>query len=162
MANLDVSPQSDPPATFVNVPGLLRLSLFIGGFIREILYGEDSPQPKKNLVHSHLTKHEAGVELVTFLAAVYCICHRPSDYRKRQRFYVVCGGILIVLATISVTADALLAKYTWIDASERYYPGGQLESHEPSESDWYNILGFSADATANILGDGLLVRHIFP
>jgi hypothetical protein len=117
--------------------------------------------PRNHLLHSHLTKHEAGVELVTFFAAVYCIRHRPSDYRKRQRLYVVCGGVLIVLATISVTADALLAKYTSIDASESNYPVGQPESHGSSESDWYNILGFSADATANILGDGLLVRHIF-
>lgn len=97
-----------------------------------------------------------------FFAAVYCICHRPPDYRKRQRFYIVHGGVLIVLATISVTADALLAKEVWIGASERHYPGGQVESHGPSESDWYNTMGFSADAAANIFGDGLLVRHIFP
>lgn len=114
-----------------------------------------------HFLHYHLTKRDAGVELVTFFAAVYCIRHRPSDYRKRQRFYVVCGGALIVFATISVTSDALLAKYTWIDASEGHHPGGQAGSHRPSESDWYNTLGFSADATANILGDGLLVRHIF-
>ena len=98
------------------------------------------------------------MELVTYFAAVYCICHRPSDYRKRQRFYIVYGGVLFVLATLSVTADALLVKDTF-GASERQRPGGQ---HGPSESPWYNHLGFSADAAANILGDGLLVRHIFP
>ena len=154
MADLNSSQSS---AAVVNVP--LQRSLLIGSTIREILYGESSPPPRKYLDHSHLTKYEAGVELATFFAAVYCICHRSSYYRKRQRFYIAYGGILIVLATISVTADALWAKYTLINANA---PNGQVGSHGSSDSGWYNHLGFSADATANILGDGLLVRYISP
>jgi hypothetical protein len=63
-----------------------------------------------------------------------------------------------MLATISVTSDALWAKYTLIDGP--HYADGQSESSGLPENAWYNTFGFSADAGANILGDGLLVRPI--
>jgi hypothetical protein len=101
---------------------------------------------------------ETGVEIFTFFAAVHCICHRSSSYRKRQRLYIVFGGVLIILVTISVISNALWGQYIWIE--RRNYPGGQLRFYIASEGAWYNVLGIVADATTNILADGLLVRPI--
>ena len=98
------------------------------------------------------------MEIFTFFAAVYCIYHRSSNYRKRQRSYIVFGGVLIVLVTTSVMSTTLWGQYTWID--HRNYPGGQFGFYNASEGAWYNILGFVADATTNILADGLLVCPI--
>src|SRR5579863_6803928 len=61
-----------------------------------------------------LTHLEAGMEIVTFFAAVYCIFHRPSGYRKGQRFYVIYGGILLSLTTITHALDVLWGQYMWI------------------------------------------------
>jgi hypothetical protein len=96
----------------------------------------------------------AGVEMFTFFAAIYCISHRSSSYRKRQRVYIIFGGVLLVLVTISVMSNALWGQYIWIE--DRNYFG----FYGASEGAWYNILGFVADATTNILADGLLVRPI--
>ena len=101
---------------------------------------------------------ETGVEIFTFFATVYCICHRSSNYRKRQRSYIAIGGTLVVLVTISVMSNGLWGQYIWIE--HRNYPGGQLRFYNASEGAWYNVLGFAADATTNILADGLLVRPI--
>lgn len=101
---------------------------------------------------------ETGVEIFTFFTGVYCICHRSSNYRRRQRSYVIFGGVLLVLVTISVMSNSLWGQYMWIE--HRNYPGGQLSFWYASQSAWYNVLGFAADAATDILADGLLVRLI--
>ena len=113
----------------------------------------------QGIIRPYLTQQEAGMEIFTFFAAVYCISHRSSShYRKTEKLYVVYGGILLVLVTIEVVPEALWCQYIWID--HRNYPGGPLGFYRASQSTWYGALGFAADATANILGDGLLVRSI--
>lgn len=98
------------------------------------------------------------MEIFIFLAAVYCICHRPSSYRKSQIFYIVHGGILLALITIQVAIDAMWGQFMWID--HRNDPGGPLKFLADSHSSWSFILAFAAGAAANILSDGLLVRPI--
>jgi cell division protein FtsW (lipid II flippase) len=71
------------------------------------------------------------LEIFTFFAAVYCISHRPPDYRKRQRFYMIYGGILLILVTIDVALDCLWGEYMWID--HRNYPGGPPKFFVASE-----------------------------
>jgi hypothetical protein len=102
---------------------------------------------------------EAGLNIFAFLASVYCISDRPSEYRKGQTFYVVYGGILLALTAIAVATDALWGQYMWID--RRNYPGGPLGYFAASEGSWFNVLGLAAGAATNIVGDGLLVRLIF-
>jgi hypothetical protein len=102
-----------------------------------------------------LTQPEAGLEIFTFFAAVYCISQRPLEYRKRQKFYIIYGGALLSLATIEVASDALWGQDIWID--HRNNPGGPLAVFTASHT-----LSFGAGAMANILGDGMLVRHDFP
>jgi hypothetical protein len=101
----------------------------------------------------------AGLGIFSFFASVYCISHRPDDYRKAQRFYVIYGGVLLALTTIDLVSGALWGQYMWID--HRNFPGGPLGYFIVSEAAWYNVLGMAAGATANILGDGLLVRPMF-
>jgi hypothetical protein len=113
------------------------------------------PQPRKE---SHLIHSAAGMEIVTFFAAVYCVSNRPSGHRKGQKIYVIYGGVLLSLTTIEVALDALWGEYMWIDY--RNYPGGPLGFYQASEVAWYTALAFGAGVTANILGDGLLVRSI--
>lgn len=149
MADLDI------PFAPVNVP--LERSLYIGNILRAIIYGEKFPRNQSNHF-SRLTQREAGLEIFTFLAAVYCISHRPPEYRKGQKCYVIHGGILVMLVTISLAANSMWGQYMWID--HRNYPGGPLGFYRATQSAWYNVLRFAADVTANILGDGLLVRLI--
>jgi len=52
-------------------------------------------------------------------------------------------------------SNALWGQYIWIE--RRNYPRGQLRFYIASEGAWYNVLGIVADATTNILADGLLV-----
>ena len=99
------------------------------------------------------------MELFTFFAAVYCIWGRSSDYRKGRVFYVAYGGVLLMLVTIAVVTDGLWGQYMWID--RRNYPGGPLGFFAATGNAWYNVFGSAADATANVLGDGLLVRLIY-
>jgi hypothetical protein len=100
------------------------------------------------------------MELVTFFAAVHCICHRPSRHRKGQKFYVIYGGVLLTLTTIEVALDALWGELMWID--HRNYPGGPLGFYQASQVAWYTAMAFAAGVSANILGDGLLVCPITP
>jgi hypothetical protein len=99
------------------------------------------------------------LEIFTFFAAVYCISQRPPDYQKRQRFYVIYGGVLLSLTTVEVAFDALWGQYMWID--HRNYPGGPVAFFQASEGSWYSATAFGGSVMANILGDGLLVRHVF-
>jgi len=147
MADSDIS-----FATPVNVP--LERSLYIGNILRAIIYGETFPIKANH----YLTQREAGLEIFTFLAAVYCISHRPPEYRKRQKIYVIYGGILVMLVTISLAANSVWGQYMWIDY--RNYPGGPLGFYRATQSAWYNVFRFAADVMTNILGDGLLVRLI--
>ena len=139
---------------------LLERSIYIGDFLYGILYGE-SPHPSGNVsFRSHLTQSDAGLEIFVFFAAIHCISNRPPDYRKRQTFYLVYGGILLALATINVTVSAVWGQYMWID--HRNHPGGPLGLYAVTQGAWYNILRFAANSTGNILSDGLLVRPISP
>ena len=105
-----------------------------------------------------LTQQEAGVELFMFFAAVYCIYQRPSNYRKRQKYYIFYGAILLVLFMIQLASEVLWGQFMWID--HRNYPGGPLAFYAASQVEWYVVIGTSATALANIFGDGLLVRTI--
>jgi hypothetical protein len=109
-------------------------------------------------VASYTGDSDAGLDIFAFFASVYCIFDRPSDYRKGQTFYVVYGGILLALTAIAVAMDALGGQYMWID--HRNYPGGPDGYFEATGAAWFNVLGQSAVAATNILGDGLLVRLI--
>ena len=99
------------------------------------------------------------METFTFFAAVYCISQRSPDYRKRQRFYMAYGAVLLLLFTIQFISEALWGQYMWID--HRNYPGGPLAFYAASQAAWYVVIGLVATAVVNILGDGLLVSAVF-
>ena len=105
-----------------------------------------------------LTQQETGAELFMFFAAVFCILKRPPNYRKRQKYYVIYGGILLVLFMIQLASEVLWGQYMWID--HRNYPGGPLAFYAATQVQWYVVIGTSATALANIFGDGLLVRTV--
>ncbi|KAI0043707.1 hypothetical protein FA95DRAFT_1475919, partial [Auriscalpium vulgare] len=116
-------------------------SIYIGNFFRGILY---------------------GLEIFTFFAAVYCLWGRSSRETRGRKFYVVYGGILLSLVTIAVTTDALAGQRMWID--HRNFvggPGGPLGYFGSTSASWVNVFGSSADAVANIMGDGLLVYRAY-
>jgi hypothetical protein len=98
------------------------------------------------------------VEIFTFFAAVYCILQRPPQYRKRQRFYIIYGAVLLALVAVQVGSDGLWGEFMWID--HRNHPGGPLGFYVASQVAWYVIAGGVSTAMANIVGDGLLVRPI--
>ena len=139
----------------VPVDGTLERSLYIGTMLRGILYGENSHV--SNIIYSNLT-HQQGVEVFTFFASIYCISRRPPQYRKRQKFYIVYGAILLALITIQVAFDMMWGTFMWIE--HRNYPGGPLGFFEASDGAWYNAMCYTSNSIANILSDGLLVRLI--
>ena len=143
--------------TRINIP--FERSIYVGNMLSGILYGESSflQTKRKQSFRSHFT-HEIGLDIFAFFASVYCISNHSPDYRKGQIFYIVIGGILLALITICVAMDALWGQYMWID--HRNYPGGPLGYFAASQTEWFNVFGMAAAATANILGDGLLVRLI--
>jgi hypothetical protein len=96
------------------------------------------------------------VEIFIFFASVYCIRRRSSNYQKNQKFYVVYGGVLLVMVTIAMAFGALWGEYMWID--HRNYLGGPLGFYVASQTSWYSVLEIAAGVVANILCDGLLVR----
>jgi len=140
----------------IDIP--LERSLYVGILFSGIIYGERSPQPSSQSFC--LTQPEAGLEIFTFFASVFYISNRPDDYRKGRIFYVAISGILLALTTIEMALDALWGQYMWID--DRNYPGGPLGFFAVTGDAWYNVLGLATGAAVNILGDGLLVRPIFP
>jgi hypothetical protein len=97
------------------------------------------------------------LEIFTFFAAVYCISHRSDGYRKSQKFYIAIGGTLLALVTIDVALVSLWGQYMWID--HRNYPGGPTAFYVATEAAWYSVMHLATCVLANILGDGLLVRH---
>ncbi|GAW03173.1 hypothetical protein LENED_004874 [Lentinula edodes] len=117
----------------------LERSLYVGNFIRGILY---------------------GIELFTFAQAAHTILSQPPQSNHRgQTFYVYYGAVLIMMVTIAVITDALWGEYMWID--HRDVSGGPLAYFEATTSMWMNVLGSAADATANIMGDGLLLYRCY-
>ena len=110
-----------------------------------------------NIIYSDLT-HQEGIEIFAFFASIYCISRRPPEYRKRQKFYIIYGAILLALITIQVAFDMMWGAFMWIEHSND--PGGPLEFYGASAGAWYNVVGFTSHATANLLADGLLVRPI--
>ncbi|KAE9393402.1 hypothetical protein BT96DRAFT_887315 [Gymnopus androsaceus JB14] len=124
-------------STVIDLP--LERSLYVGNFFRAILY---------------------GIELFTFAQAAHTILTQPvkSDHRS-QIFYVTYGAVLMMLVTIAVTTDGLWGEFMWID--DRNFPGGPLGYFSATTSMWMNVFGSAADATANILVDGLLLYRCY-
>ncbi|KAJ4499745.1 hypothetical protein C8R41DRAFT_875766 [Lentinula lateritia] len=117
----------------------LERSLYVGNFMRGILY---------------------GIELFTFAQAVHTILNQPPQTNHRgQTFYIYYGAVLITMVTIAVITDALWGEFMWID--HRDVSGGPLAYFEATTSMWMNVLGSAADATANIMGDGLLLYRCY-
>ncbi|KAJ3859560.1 hypothetical protein EV359DRAFT_75562 [Lentinula novae-zelandiae] len=117
----------------------LERSLYAGNFMRGILY---------------------GIELFTFAKAAHTILNQPPQSNRRgQTFYIYYGAVLITMVTIAVITDALCGGFMWID--HRDVSGGPLAYFEATTSMWMNVLGSAADATANIMGDGLLLYRCY-
>ncbi|EIM91774.1 uncharacterized protein STEHIDRAFT_46076 [Stereum hirsutum FP-91666 SS1] len=117
----------------------LERSLYVGNFMRGILY---------------------GIELFTFSQAAHRTLSQPAQSNRRsQVLYVVYGAVLMTMVTIAVTTDALWGEFMWID--HRNHPGGPLGYFGATTSMWMNVFGSAADATANILGDGLLLYRCY-
>jgi hypothetical protein len=133
--------------------------MYVGIILSGIIYGESSPKLRNRPFHLHLTKLEVGLEIFAFFAAAYCISHRPPDYRKRRKYYIIYGGVLLVFSTIELTLEGLWGQYMWID--HRNYPGGPLGYFVSSQTGWGTVFGLAAGTAAHILGDGLLVCPVF-
>jgi hypothetical protein len=148
---------SHATGTPVNIP--LERSMYVGIILSGIIYGESPPKLRNQPFALHLTKLEAGLEMFAFFAAAYSISHRPPEYRKRQKFYIIYGGILLLFTTIEVTLEAMWGQYMWID--HRNYPGGPLGYFGASQTGWCTVFGSAAGIAVHILGDGLLVRSVY-
>lgn len=98
-----------------------------------------------------------GIQLV-----VYCLSCRllfkseSNTARQGANFYVIYGGVLVVLWTIALACNAVFGQKSWID--HRDVEGGPAAYIGENISDVYNTVGTTAGVMLNFLGDGLLVR----
>jgi len=114
-------------------------SLYVGGQITNVLY---------------------GIQLV-----VYCLSCRllfkseSNTARQGANFYVIYGGVLVVLWTIALACNAVFGQKSWID--HRDVEGGPAAYIGENISDVYNTVGTTAGVMLNFMGDGLLIYRCY-
>ncbi|KAA1470526.1 hypothetical protein DENSPDRAFT_836344 [Dentipellis sp. KUC8613] len=99
-----------------------------------------------------------GLQLWMYFQSVWSLFKSRSSHYKTRRFYVIYGGILLILLTFSVISNALFGQEAWIEHRAEMDPAIFLAENT---SLWYNTLGSAADITVNFMGDGLLVYRCY-
>ncbi|TFY68130.1 hypothetical protein EVG20_g3679 [Dentipellis fragilis] len=133
-------------------------SLYIGNSFAGILYGAHHYSyltAASGLTASHAP---AGLQLWMYFQSVWSLFKSRSSHYKTRRFYVIYGGILLILLTFSILSNALFGQEAWIEHRAEMDPAEFLAENT---SLWYNTLGSAADITVNFMGDGLLVYRCY-
>lgn len=72
-------------------------------------------------------------------------------------FFMVFSTLLLVLMTIMYATNAIFGEEMYVVNTD--YPGGMQAYLAENVNVWYQTLGSAAPVTANLMGDGLMVRH---
>ncbi len=78
-----------------------------------------------------------------------------SSRSRSHGLYVVVGGTLLALLTISTFANIVFAEFMWIDQRDIF--GGPLGYLNANSAVWWQTLGTVASQMSFFLGDALLV-----
>lgn len=91
-----------------------------------------------------------------FLSAHFLWTSPKAD--KSRFFYIAYSGALLILITIAMSCNLFFGQMMWIE--HRDVDGGPVAFFDSNIAAWYNTFGTAADVTADILGEGLMVRSI--
>jgi hypothetical protein len=100
-----------------------------------------------------------GLSLYMYGHSVYYLTKSKGGSHRVRRFYVLYGGIMMLLITFAVSCNAVFGQQMWIN--HRGDEGGPLGYFAANISAWYNTLGSAADITVNFMGDGLLLYRCY-
>lgn len=93
---------------------------------------------------------------------VFAFCYSAHLFistRHASRLYIIFGGVILALSTITFITDAILCQFVWID--HRDWPGGPVEYLVTHISSWRQVLGTAACQMTNILADSLLLYRCY-
>ncbi|KAJ7119456.1 hypothetical protein C8R44DRAFT_624334 [Mycena epipterygia] len=123
-------PITDSPSPAI----VMERSLYWGQFVMGALYG-----------------------IIFFI--IYRLLCALFNARRKQKAYVMFGGLLLALLTISVFTNSVFLEFMWID--HRDAPGGPLGFLASFSTVWWQTFGTAVTQVTNFLGDGLLMYRCY-
>lgn len=102
--------------------------------------------------------HDAGVQLVLYIACMRILYRRESRLSATSYFLMSLITVLCAMDTIWTATSAIGLQLTYIDY--RNYPGGPLAFLGIEFSMPVNIVSLASYITGNIIADALLVRRL--
>ncbi|KAF7348573.1 hypothetical protein MVEN_01374900 [Mycena venus] len=94
-----------------------------------------------------------------FLQSAYLSWSSDPEARRNARSYILFGGLLLALLTISVFTNSVFLEFMWIDHRDTL--GGPLGFLASFSSVWWQTLGTASTQVTNFLGDGLLMYRCY-
>ncbi|KAJ7888679.1 hypothetical protein B0H14DRAFT_2693429 [Mycena olivaceomarginata] len=103
-----------------------------------------------------------GIELCMFFLSTYLFLNSSRPIRSKY-FYIGFSGAICTwlksLLNLALKFTRIFCQTTWIE--HRDTEVGPVAYFNTNIAAWYNTLGTTADAAANILGDGLMLYRCY-
>ncbi|TFY62667.1 hypothetical protein EVG20_g6619 [Dentipellis fragilis] len=100
-----------------------------------------------------------GFQILMYSQSVTFLLAEGSSHRKMHRFFVVYGGVLLVLLTVVVVKNLVFGEEAWIEHRAEMDPAVFIADH--TSAWWYNTLGSVAVVITNFMSDGLLLYRTY-
>ncbi|KAK0432647.1 hypothetical protein EV421DRAFT_2089272 [Armillaria borealis] len=101
-----------------------------------------------------------GIDFYMYFHSVYLFLVAGGSGRSHsRRLYVVVGGTLLALLTISTFVNVVFAEFMWID--HRGIVGGPLGYLDANSAVWWQTLGTVASQMCFLIGDALLLYRCY-
>ncbi|PBK87116.1 hypothetical protein ARMGADRAFT_939446 [Armillaria gallica] len=101
-----------------------------------------------------------GIDFYMYFHSVYLFMVAGGSARSHSHgLYVVVGGTLLALLTISTFANIVFAEFMWIDHRDIF--GGPLGYLNANSAVWWQTLGTVASQMSFFLGDALLLYRCY-
>lgn len=102
-----------------------------------------------------------GFNLGAYHLSTYALLARASIARFQRIFYILFGGIMLLLNTIFFLSTPLFGQMMWIN-HRNMYPGGPVQYYGLwINSSSFMILGNTAQTVSMALSDGLLIYRCY-
>jgi len=98
-----------------------------------------------------------GVQLTLCMQSIHYIRKMHSPIRRKQ-FYICYSLALVLMNSIGLGCNTLYGQFVWIEQRSSS-PGGPAEYFLANTTWWVNTFGTCSALVANLMSDGLLVRH---
>jgi len=98
-----------------------------------------------------------GVQLTLCMQSIHYIRKMHSTIGRKQ-FYICYSLALVLMNSIGLGCNTLYGQFVWIEQRSSS-PGGPAEYFLANTTWWVNTFGTCSALVANLMSDGLLVRH---